>query len=96
MKLPPDLDSIPHRKSAKGLIFNVRVEPRSSKSTVVGVVGEALKVKLTAPPVEGAANKQLVVLLADYFGVRKSDVHILRGRAGKNKVVEIRDLPGSP
>jgi len=71
-------------------VLNVRVEPRSSRTCVVGVVGEALKVKLTAPPVEGAANKQLVEVLSDHFNIRKSDIEILKGRSGKNKVVEIR------
>lgn len=67
----------------------MRVEPRSSKVQVVGVVAGILKVKLTQPPVEGAANRQLIEVLADYFQVRKSSVRIRQGESSRNKVVEI-------
>jgi len=83
------IEIIPHKISSKGIVFNVRVVPRSSRACVVGVVGGALKVKLTAPPVEGAANRQLIEVLSDHFGVRKSDIEILKGLSGKNKIVEI-------
>jgi uncharacterized protein (TIGR00251 family) len=85
-----DPDEIPGKRSATGLVINVRVEPRSSTAAVVGVMNDILKVKLTAPPVGGAANEQLIRLLADHFGVRKSDIRIVRGHTRKNKVVEIR------
>lgn len=87
--MPIDPDQIPHRKSRHGFVVNVRVEPRSSKACVVGVIGEALKVKLTASPVGGAANKQLIDVLSNFFRVRKGDVRILRGHASKKKVVEV-------
>lgn len=80
---------IPCKKTDKGFIIKVRVEPRSSKKGVSGVMGDALKVKLTAPPVEGEANEQLIEVLSDYFKIKKSAIKIIRGQASKNKTVEI-------
>lgn len=80
---------IPFRKSSDGVTIQVRVEPRSSHARIAGVVGDTLKVKLTAPPADGAANKQLVELLSKELGVRKSDVSIIKGRASKNKLVAL-------
>ena len=67
----------------------VKVEPRSSKRSVSGVMGDVVKVKLTAPPVDGAANEQLVEVLSETFGVRKSSIKIVKGLSSKNKVVVI-------
>ncbi len=87
---------IPYRKSKRGIILQVKVEPRSSRAQVAGLLGEQLKVKLTSPPVEGAANKQLVEVLAKFFGVKKTAVNILKGQSSKNKVVEIEGLESPP
>ncbi len=83
---------IPYRKGKNGIIINIRVEPRSSRAEVIGVHGDTLKVKLTSPPVEGAANKQLIEILAKHFGIRKGAVRIIKGERSKNKVVEIEGL----
>ncbi len=92
--MPSLPEGVPFRKTARGITVPVRVVPRSSKAGVVGPVGEELKVKLTAPPVGGAANMQLVDVLARYFGVRKQAVRIIRGHRAKSKLVEIStDLP---
>ncbi len=72
----------------------VKVEPRSSKRSVSGVMGDVVKVKLTAPPVDGAANEQLIEVLSETFGVRKSSIKIVRGLSSKNKVVEITGVTG--
>ena len=69
--------------------FAVRVQPRASRSEVVGVYGEALKIRLSAPPVDGAANEQLVIFLADIFAVARRDVRIVTGESSRSKVVEI-------
>ncbi len=69
--------------------LSVKVVPRASRNEVVGEQGGALKVRLTAPPVEGAANEALVELLAGHFGVRRSKVRILRGANARLKLVEI-------
>jgi uncharacterized protein (TIGR00251 family) len=91
LKFPDKIDEIPHRKTRDGIILSVRVEPRSSRARVDGVVDEMLKVKLTSPPVGGAANRQLVEVLSDFFGVRKSGVKILKGHSSKNKVIELKE-----
>ena len=71
------------------IIFNVRVIPRSSKSDIIGEYDGALKVKLNSPPVDGAANAELIKLLAKEFGVSKSRVEILSGNTSKQKQVKI-------
>jgi uncharacterized protein (TIGR00251 family) len=72
--------------------FSVRVQPRASRSEVVGVHGDALKVRLSAPPVDGAANISLVEFLADVFAVRHGDVRILAGETSRSKIVEIEGI----
>jgi len=70
--------------------FAVRVQPRASRSEVVGEVAGALKVRLAAPPVDGAANEELLRLLAKLFGVRRAQVEIITGTRGRQKVVRVR------
>lgn len=74
------------------MIINVKVEPRSSQSGIVGPYGDALKVKLTSPPVEGKSNKELIELLSKNFGIAKRDVEIVSGKSSKNKVVRLKGL----
>ncbi len=71
------------------LIFKVRVVPKSSKSEIVGELNGALKVKLKSPPVDGAANAELIKVLAKLFDVSKSAVEILSGQTSKSKQVKI-------
>ena len=70
--------------------FAVRVQPRASSSGFVGLRGDALKVRLSAPPVEGAANDALVELLARALGVSRSAVTIVAGATSRTKLVEVR------
>lgn len=69
--------------------MHVHVQPRASRSEVVGTHGAALKVRLLAPPVDGAANEALVALLAEELGVPRRDVRIVHGATSRTKVVEI-------
>jgi uncharacterized protein len=69
--------------------FAVRVVPRSSRNRVIGVEGGALKIKLTAPPVEGAANAALIEFVAEWLGVRRSAVSIVSGDKARNKLVRV-------
>jgi len=71
------------------LIFTVRVIPKSSRSEIMGEHDGALKVKLNAPPIDGAANAELVRLLAKTFGVPKSQIEILKGQRSKTKQIKI-------
>lgn len=77
------------QKAEDYLIINIKVEPRSSRSGIVGPYGNALKVKLTSPPVEGKANNELINVLAKEFGIRKKDVEIVSGESSKNKIVKL-------
>jgi len=74
------------------LIFDVRVVPRSSRSGIVGEHDGALKVRIASPPVDGAANAELIKLLAKKFGVAKSDVEIISGETSKSKRIKIANL----
>ena len=77
------------------LTFAVRVVPRASKSALAGEHGGALKVRVAAPPVEGAANEELARLLAKAFGVAARDVEVLSGHASKSKRVRVRGAKAS-
>jgi hypothetical protein len=68
-----------------GLLIDVRVQPKSSQNAIVGIHGEALKIKLNAPPVEGKANKALIQLVAKLLKCSKSNVEIVSGQASRNK-----------
>lgn len=71
------------------LRFNVRVQPLASRSEIVGLHGDALKVRLAAPPVDGAANEALIELLADALGIARTAVRIISGATSRGKVVEV-------
>ncbi|HEX8195438.1 MAG TPA: DUF167 domain-containing protein [Pyrinomonadaceae bacterium] len=71
------------------IVFTVRVVPRASKSEIVGAHDGALKIRLAAPPVEGAANDELIKALAKYFDVNKSAVEIASGATSKTKQIRI-------
>ena len=83
---------IPFKRRRGGVVIEVKVEPRSSKKGITGVIGNMLKVKLTAPPVGGAANEQLIEVISEATGIRKSNIRILRGASSKRKVVEIKGV----
>lgn len=74
----------------EGVVFRVYVQPRASKNVVVGPHNGALKVKLTAPPVGGAANKMCIAFFAKTLGVPKSSVEILSGQTSRSKTVLVR------
>jgi uncharacterized protein (TIGR00251 family) len=80
------------RPTAGGVRVTVRVQPRASRNELSGVHGDALKVRLTAPPVEGAANEALVEFLAATFGVPTRAVTIVAGTSSRTKVVELAGI----
>ena len=77
------------------LFFTVRVVPRASKSEIMGEHGGALKVRIAAPPVEGAANAELIKHLAKAFDVSKSEIEIIGGETFKTKQVKIQNASGA-
>ncbi len=83
---------IPVRDTAFGATFAVKVHPRAKKNAITGEVGDALKVALTAPPVEGRANEACIEFLAEVLRVSKSSVSIAAGQSSRNKVVRVRGM----
>lgn len=79
----------PARKAGTGTRIKVRVQPRASRTELAGTHGDVLKIRVAAPPVEGAANQELVAFLARRLGVAKSAVQIVRGERGREKLVEV-------
>lgn len=73
------------QSSENGVIINVYVQPRASKNEVVGLQGEELKLRLTSPPVEGAANKLCREFLAKLLGVAKGQVTLVAGDKSRHK-----------
>ena len=81
---------IPYKKTKDGITIEVKVEPRSSRKQITGIIDNTiLKVKLTAPPVDGSANEQLIELISESTGVKKSQIKIIRGLSSKRKLVGI-------
>ncbi|HEX2640198.1 MAG TPA: DUF167 domain-containing protein [Pyrinomonadaceae bacterium] len=76
-------------ENKEGVTLTVRVIPRASRSEIVGEYGDALKIKLASPPVDGAANEELIKLLAKAFAVPKISVEIISGHTSKTKTVRI-------
>ena len=69
--------------------FVVHVQPRAARSEVLGVYGEAMKIRLAAVPVDGKANEELVKFLARLFAVSRRDVMIVAGHGSRSKIVEV-------
>lgn len=80
------------RESEGAVTLTLKVVPRSSKSQIVGIEGDALKIRLNAPPVEGKANRALVEFLAEHLGVPRSNIEILIGHSGRHKLIRVRGV----
>jgi uncharacterized protein (TIGR00251 family) len=79
-------------ESDAGITFAVKVHPRSKKNAITGEVGDALKVALTAPPVEGKANEACIEFFAKLLKVPRSSVTIAAGQTSRNKVIRVAGL----
>jgi uncharacterized protein len=86
---------IPYTESGDGVVFKVQVAPRASRSEIVGEHNGALRVRIAAPPVDGAANEELVRLLARALRVSRSAVEIIAGHSAKLKTVRVAGLQSS-
>ncbi|RJQ25941.1 MAG: YggU family protein [Peptococcaceae bacterium] len=80
------------REDKEGSVFKVRVQPRASRNELAGVFEGALRVRLTAPPVEGAANEACRTFLAERLGVPRSRVEVISGHTGRNKLVRVSNV----
>jgi uncharacterized protein (TIGR00251 family) len=93
---PPELtgqwEALTMTERAGGVRFSVHVRPRSSRSAILGVREGALEVALVSPPADGAANSELVKLLARALDVRRGDVSIVVGASSRGKLIEVNGV----
>jgi uncharacterized protein (TIGR00251 family) len=85
----------PLREDKAGAAFRVKVHPRARKNAITGIVGDALKVSLTAPPVEDRANDAVIEFLADVLRLPRSSITIAAGHTSRTKVVRIAGMTAS-
>jgi uncharacterized protein len=83
---------IPLQESSGGVAFAVKVHPHAKKNAITGELGDALKVSLTAPPLEGRANEACVEFFAKLLKVPRSSVTIASGQTSRNKVIRVAGL----
>jgi hypothetical protein len=83
---------IPFHESGDGVTFAVRVRPRAKKNAITGEFGDALKVSLTAPAIEGKANAACIEFLAKLLKVPRTSVTIASGQSSRNKVIRVAGL----
>jgi hypothetical protein len=75
------------QESAAGVTFRVKIQPRAKRNAVVGELGGALKVALTAPPVDGRANEACIEFFAEILQLPRSSIKIVSGQSSRNKVI---------
>ncbi len=83
---------IPIKESAGAVTFPVKVHPRAKKNAITGEIGDALKLSLTTPPVEGRANEACIEFFAKLLKVPRSSVTIASGQSSRNKVIRVAGL----
>lgn len=79
-------------KTERGFKLNLFIQPKASKNEIIGLHNGALKIKITAPPVDGKANAALIEFLSEILDVPKRQIEILKGETGRNKAVEVLGL----
>jgi len=79
----------------KQVKLQVQVQPNSKRNEILGFDGRILKVKISAPPVDGKANKALIEFLSKFFGIRKSAITIEKGETGKKKTILLEGMTQS-
>jgi uncharacterized protein (TIGR00251 family) len=82
-------------ETAEGTIFAVRVQPRARKNAIVGELGDALKISLTAPPVDGRANEACLDFFSDFLSLPRSAIRIISGETSRNKVIRVSGCTAS-
>ena len=80
------------RQRGEAVAFTVRVVPRASRNKIAGIHDGAVRIRLTAPPVEGAANEALISFLSSVLRVPKRDIELVSGQTARNKVVSVSGL----
>jgi uncharacterized protein (TIGR00251 family) len=82
-------------ETAQGVTFAVKVQPRARRNAIVGELGDALKVALTAPPVDGKANEACIEFFADALNLARSSITIAAGQTSRNKVIRVTGIPAA-
>lgn len=82
-------------ETKEGISFGVRIVPRASRNEIVGAHGGLLKVRIASAPVDGAANAELIRVMARHFNVARADVTIVSGETSKSKRIKIENLSKS-
>src|SRR5258707_15885502 len=83
---------VPLKESSTCVSFAVKVRPRARKNAITGTVGDAVKLALTAPPVDGKANQAVIEFFADFFDIPRSSVTIASGETNRLKVVWVSGI----
>jgi uncharacterized protein (TIGR00251 family) len=84
---------IPVHETTSGVTFSIKVQPRAKRNAITGELGDALKISLTAPPVDGRANAACIEFFANLLKVPRSSVTIAAGQISRNKVIRVVGLP---
>ena len=87
-----DVAALTVTERGDGVRFFVRVQPRASQSGVDSVIGDALKVRVHAPPVDGAANDAVIAALAEALDLSKRAITIVSGESSRSKIVDVAGL----
>lgn len=80
---------IPLHETSSGVTFAVKVQPRARRNAIVGELGDALKIALTAPPVDGRANQACIDYFANLLNLPRSSITIASGQSSRNKVIRV-------
>ena len=80
------------RETAEGVAFTVKLQPRARRNAIVGELGDALKLSLTAPPVDGRANEECIAFLSAALRVPKSAVSIVSGQTSRRKLIRVTGI----
>ena len=83
---------IPFREGPDGVSFAVRVQPRARLNAIIGELGDALKIALAAPPVDGRANDACIEFFADLLDVPRSSITIIFGQSSRSKVIRVTGI----
>lgn len=75
-----------------GIQFSAAIQPRASRNQILGIHNHCLKIKLTSPPVDGAANQACIKFLAKAFGISPSRVAIVKGETSRNKIIQFEGM----
>ena len=88
--MPPFMKTTP-----QGILLKVYVQPRAARNSIAGIHGEAIKIRLTAPPVEGAANSMCTKVLAKFLKIPKTAIHIVAGKTSRTKHILLQPQEGA-